>query len=66
MSSNENRARPLRLFVRLLRCAWKLHLGFAKGYCRHIGRAGELEAMQAFWPDSNGKFPFDVGCDLAV
>src|SRR5262249_23768953 len=44
----------------------ELYLGFAMGYCRHIGRLGELEAMQVFWPDSNGKFPFDVGCDSDV
>jgi hypothetical protein len=43
-----------------------LYLGFAMGYCRHIGRIGELEAVQAFWPDHNGKFPFEVGCDLEV
>ena len=42
----------------------ELYLGFAMGYCRHIGRWGELEAMQLFWPDSSGKFPFDVGCAL--
>ena len=39
-----------------------LYLGFAMGYCRHIGRWGELEAMQVFWPDSSGRFPFDAGC----
>lgn len=44
----------------------ELYLGFAMGYCRHIGRWGELDAMQAFWPDSSGKFPFDVGCALDV
>jgi hypothetical protein len=44
----------------------ELYLGFAMGYCRHIGRSGELEAMQVFWPDSTGKFPFDVDCDLDV
>lgn len=43
-----------------------LYLGFAMGYCRHIGRMGELAAMQAFWPDSNGRFPFEVGCDWRV
>jgi hypothetical protein len=26
----------------------------------------DLEAVQVFWPDKNGKFPFDVGCDLDV
>ncbi len=45
---------------------YPLYLGFAMGYCRHIGRIGELEAVQAFWPDGDGKFPFDVGCDLSV
>ncbi len=44
----------------------ELYLGFAMGYCRHIGRLGELEAMQVFWPDAAGKFPFEVGCDLEV
>jgi Domain of unknown function (DUF4262) len=44
----------------------ELYLGFAMGYCRHIGRIGELAAVQAFWPDHAGTFPFEVGCDLAV
>ena len=43
-----------------------LYLGFAMGFMTNIGRIGELEAVQAFWPDSTGKFPFEVGCDLAV
>jgi hypothetical protein len=29
-------------------------------------RIGELEAVQALWPDGAAKFPFEVGCDLAV
>ena len=41
-------------------------LGAAMGYCRHIGRIGELEAVQVFWPDSQGRFPFEAGCDLHV
>ena len=44
----------------------ELYLGFAMGYCRDIGRWGELEAMQAFWPDTGGKFPFEAGCDPAA
>ena len=44
----------------------ELYLGFAMGFLTNIGRIGELEAMQAFWPDRSGKFPFDVGCDLGV
>ncbi len=44
----------------------QLYLGFAMGYSRYIGRIGQLEAMQAFWPDDTGKFPFEVGCHLDV
>jgi hypothetical protein len=43
-----------------------LYLGFAMGFMTNIGRIGELEAVQAFWPDAAGKFPFEVGCDLGV
>lgn len=44
----------------------ELYLGSAMGFLRDIGRVGTLEAVQAFWPDAAGKFPFEVGCDLAV
>lgn len=43
-----------------------LYLGFAMGFLTNLGRMGELEAMQAYWPDANGKFPIDVGCDISV
>jgi len=43
-----------------------LYLGFAMGYCRSLGRTGELEAVQVFWSDPGGRFPFDVGCDFRV
>ncbi|MGN6547543.1 MAG: DUF4262 domain-containing protein [Aureliella sp.] len=43
-----------------------LYLGLAMGFVRNIGRIGELEVMQLFWPDSFGKFPFDVGCNAEV
>jgi hypothetical protein len=43
-----------------------LYLGFAMGFLTNVGRIGQLRAMQAFWPDRTGKFPFDVGCELAV
>jgi hypothetical protein len=43
-----------------------LYLGYAMGYCRYLGRIGELEAVQVFWPDSGGTFPFQVGCDPGV
>ena len=43
-----------------------LYLGFAMGFLTNSGRIGELSAMQAFWPDDKGRFPFDPGCDIAV
>jgi hypothetical protein len=43
-----------------------LYLGFAMGFMTNIGRIGELEAVQAYWPDGKGKFPFEVGCELEV
>jgi hypothetical protein len=30
----------------------ELYLGFAMGFLTSIGRIGELEAMQAFWPNA--------------
>jgi hypothetical protein len=44
----------------------QLYLGYAMGYLTHIGRRGELQAMQVYWPDKIGKFPYEVGCDLDV
>jgi hypothetical protein len=38
------------------------HLGYAMGYCRERGRIGELEALQVFWPDKGGHFPFEASC----
>ena len=43
-----------------------VYLGYAMGYVRFIDRIGELEAVQVFWPDKTGKFPYDVGCSLDV
>lgn len=44
----------------------QLYLGFAMGFLTNICRIGELRALQAFWPDQTGKFPFEAGCDAAV
>jgi hypothetical protein len=41
----------------------ELYLGFAMGHCRYTGNPGGLLAVQVFWPDKAGKFPFDAGCD---
>jgi hypothetical protein len=43
-----------------------LYLGYAMGYLRSIGRIGDLEAVQVFWPDRTGQFPYEVGCDVNV
>jgi len=42
------------------------YLGYAMGFCHEIGRIGELQAVQLFWPDRKGRFPFEPNCDLDV
>ncbi|HEX4124406.1 MAG TPA: DUF4262 domain-containing protein [Tepidisphaeraceae bacterium] len=44
----------------------EFYLGFAMGYCREQGRPGGLQAVEVFWPDKQGKFPFQRGCDESV
>ncbi len=44
----------------------ELYLGYAMGYCREQGRPGELQAVQVFWPDKQGRFPFTRDCDSKV
>jgi hypothetical protein len=44
----------------------EFYLGFAMGYCREQGRWGELQALQVFWPDRQGRFSFQPGCDEKV
>lgn len=41
-----------------------LFLGFAMGFARSLPEP--LEAVQVFWPDRNGKFAFDAGCEIEV
>jgi hypothetical protein len=43
-----------------------LYLGYAMGYCRERGRIGQLQAVQVFWPDRAGTFPFESGCEKRV
>ncbi|WP_146401803.1 DUF4262 domain-containing protein [Pseudobythopirellula maris] len=40
---------------------YELYLGYAMGFCRR--NSVELSAVQLFWPDENGIFPFDAGCN---
>jgi Domain of unknown function (DUF4262) len=42
----------------------QVYLGYAMGRVWVTNR--NLEAMQVFWPDKAGKFPYEVGCDLGV
>jgi len=42
-------------FRRLHPTQHPLYLGIAMGFLRNVGRFGELEAMQVFWPDGAGK-----------
>jgi hypothetical protein len=44
----------------------ELYLRFTMGFLINIGRIGELAAVQTFWPNGKGRFPFEVGCDPAV
>jgi hypothetical protein len=43
-----------------------VYLGYAMGFYRHVGASEALRAIQLFWPDKAGLFPFDVGCDSHV
>jgi len=42
------------------------YLGYAMWHRRHVGKAGTLEAIQLFWPDRKGRFPWEHACDLRV
>ncbi len=44
----------------------EFYLGYAMGYCRDQGCGGKLQAIQVFWPDKQGLFPFQRGCDDGV
>jgi hypothetical protein len=44
----------------------EFYLGYAMGYCREHGRPGGLQAVEVFWPDAEGRFPFRPGCDERV
>lgn len=36
----------------------EFYLGYALEHCRHMG-LGELRVLQVFWPDTDGRFPFE-------
>jgi hypothetical protein len=38
----------------------ELYLGYAMGFCRR--NRIDLKAVQVFWHDEAGRFPFDAGC----
>ena len=41
----------------------ELWMGYAMGYWREQRQVGQLKAIQVFWPDNCGRFPFDANCD---
>jgi hypothetical protein len=44
----------------------EVYLGYAMGYYREIGDSDLLRAIQLFWPDKSGLFPFDLASDPVV
>lgn len=45
---------------------YEFYLGYAMGHFRHTYASGEFRALQVFWPDVKGNFPFDSECNEAV
>lgn len=43
-----------------------MYFGDTMGFYRQRGAAGDFTAVQLFWPDREGRFPFDPRCDVAV
>ncbi len=41
-------------------------LEYASAECDRRGRPDLLQAIQIFWPDDAGRYPFDADCDPAV
>jgi hypothetical protein len=41
------------------------YLGYAMGFCLRSGHL-DLKAVQVYWPDRHGVFPFEPNCDLGV
>jgi hypothetical protein len=42
------------------------YFGETLGFYRQQGRHGDFTAVQLFWSDARGLFPFDAACDPAV
>ncbi|WP_459557276.1 DUF4262 domain-containing protein [Lacunimicrobium album] len=49
---------------RVDRTQHELYLGFAMAFCRRMTPPVDLQVLQVFWPDQNGKFPFEAGCEI--
>lgn len=39
------------------------YFGYAMWHRRHVGKIGTLEAVQCLWPDKQGIFPDEIGCN---
>ncbi len=42
------------------------YLGYGMWHRHHLGKADTLRAVQCFWPDGDGRFPWEDGCEPAV
>ncbi len=53
--------------VRRVEPSWHpFYLGYAQWHRRYLGKRGTLEAVQLVWPDMQGRFPWEDGCDAAA
>jgi hypothetical protein len=43
-----------------------MRMGYGVGYYRHVGQPEAFEAVQLFWPDKAGHFPYELVCDPDV
>ena len=43
-----------------------MHLGYAVSFYRLYSKPARLTAVQLYWPDKAGRFPFERGCDSDV
>ena len=53
-------------FLPVNKCHHADYFGFALWHRWHLGQAGTLEAMQCLWPDKQGLFPDEPGCNIEM
>ena len=55
----DNVSRNQRRFLRVPRCCYREYLGFALWYYQ----GAEFPVLQCLWPDREGRYPYEVGCE---